>query len=69
MRNGLSVCLCNVQRRDRARRRQGAQTLGLPLITSVILRELERRLAQGMRRFLPVPFYRTGRTGWVREEL
>ena len=46
-----------------------AQTLGLPLITSVILRELERRLAQGMRRFLPVPFYRTGRTGWVREEL
>lgn len=46
-----------------------AQTLGLPLITSVILRELEVRLDQGMRRFLPVPFYRTSQKGWVREEI
>jgi 8-oxo-dGTP pyrophosphatase MutT (NUDIX family) len=46
-----------------------ALALGLPLITSVILRELEDRLAKGMSRFLPVPFYRTTRTGWVRDLL
>jgi 8-oxo-dGTP pyrophosphatase MutT (NUDIX family) len=46
-----------------------AHDLGLPLITSVILHELERRLAGGMSRFLPVPFYRTSAKGWVRDEI
>ena len=46
-----------------------ARTLGLPLITRVILRELELRLERGMSRFLPVPVYRTGRKGWLRLEV
>ncbi len=45
-----------------------ARALPMPLITSVILRELETRLAKGMSRYLPVPIYRTGRTGWLRLE-
>ena len=45
-----------------------AQGLGMPLITNVILKELEIRLAKGMSRFLPVPTYRAGRTGWLRLE-
>ena len=46
-----------------------AQGLGIPLITNVILKELEKRIAAGMSRFLPVPFYRAGRKGWLRLEV
>ena len=45
-----------------------AQGLGMPLITNVILKELEKRIAGGMSRFLPVPIYRAGRKGWLRLE-
>ena len=45
-----------------------AQGLGMPLITNVILKELDIRLGKGMSRFLPVPVYRTGRKGWLRLE-
>ncbi|MDB5569388.1 MAG: hypothetical protein JWN93_571 [Hyphomicrobiales bacterium] len=46
-----------------------AHDLDLPLITSVVLRELELRIAAGMRHFLPSPWYKVGRTGWSREEM
>ena len=46
-----------------------AKELGMPLITNVILKELEKRLANGMSRFLPVPTYRVGPRGWVRIEV
>mgnify|MGYP006285139983 FL=1 len=46
-----------------------ARGLNMPLITSVILRELEARLEKGMSRHLPTPTYRTGRTGWLRIEV
>ena len=45
------------------------QSLGMPLITQVILKELDRRLRAGMSRFLPVPTYRAGRKGWLRLEV
>jgi 8-oxo-dGTP pyrophosphatase MutT (NUDIX family) len=46
-----------------------ARTLGLASITNVLLYELEHRLAGGMSRYLPVPVYRAGRKGWLREEV
>ena len=46
-----------------------AQKLELPTITSVVLNELEARLAAGMRHFLPVPFYYEKNRKWIREEL
>ena len=46
-----------------------AQNLGMPLITQIILKELDRRLHAGMNRFLPVPTYRAGRKGWLRLEV
>jgi 8-oxo-dGTP pyrophosphatase MutT (NUDIX family) len=46
-----------------------AHDLELPLITSVVLRELERRLAAGMPQWMPTPWYRVGRKGWVRDEM
>ncbi len=46
-----------------------AFSMGLVAITRVMLAELENRIAQGMRRELPTPFYRAGRRGWVRGEL
>ena len=46
-----------------------AQSLGMPLITQIILKELDRRLRAGMSRFLPVPTYRVGRNGWLRLEV
>ncbi len=46
-----------------------AQGLGMPLITQIILKELDRRLQAGMSRFLPVPTYRVGRKGWIRLEV
>ncbi len=45
-----------------------ARSLPMPLITTVIFRELEARLEKGMSRFLPIPVYRTGRQGWFRSE-
>lgn len=46
-----------------------AQNLGMPLITKIILKELDRRLQAGMSRFLPVPTFRVGRKGWLRLEV
>lgn len=46
-----------------------AQGLDLAFITRVVLRELELRLAAGMSYFLPAPWYRVGRQGWVRQEM
>ena len=46
-----------------------ARKLGLASITKVLLHELEHRLAGGLSRFLPVPVYRTGRKGWLRQEV
>ena len=46
-----------------------AKELDLPLITLIVLRELEDRLAAGMRPYLPVPFYFERRGKWTREEL
>ncbi len=46
-----------------------AQNLGMPLITNVILKELDKRLARGMSRFLPAPVYRAGTKGWLRLEV
>lgn len=46
-----------------------AQTLELPVITSVVLRELERRIDAGLTHFMPTPWYRVGRRGWVRDEM
>ena len=46
-----------------------AETLDLPHITSVVLKELDQRLAHGMGHDLPVPFYYEKSRKWFREEL
>lgn len=46
-----------------------AHDLELPLITSVVLHELDRRIAAGMGHHLPAPWYRVGGKGWIRTEL
>lgn len=46
-----------------------ARQLDLPMITNIVLSELENRVAQGMGRDLPVPFYRMQDTGFQRELL
>jgi len=46
-----------------------AHDLELPLITSVVLCELDRRIAAGMGHHLPAPWYRVGPKGWLRTEL
>ena len=46
-----------------------AQGLDLAVITRVMLRELELRLAAGMSYFLPAPWYRVTHQGWVRQEM
>ncbi len=48
---------------------QEAMQLDLPLITLVVLRELEKRLAAGMGHHLPTPLFRERHRKWVREEL
>ncbi len=45
-----------------------ARALPMPLITTVVIKELEFRLERGMSRYLPIPVYRTGRKGWFRTE-
>ena len=44
-------------------------TLDLPHITGVVLKELDTRLAGGMKHELPVPFYYEKSKQWFREEL
>ncbi|MBX9758908.1 MAG: NUDIX hydrolase [Beijerinckiaceae bacterium] len=45
-----------------------AQSLDHALITSVVLRELERRLAAGMPHWMPAPWYRVASaSGWRRD--
>ena len=46
-----------------------AEELDLPHITSVVLKELDARLANGMGHDLPVPFYYEKNRKWYREEL
>lgn len=47
-----------------------AQALNLALITRVVLRELERRLAAGMPHWMPAPWYRVANaSGWRREHM
>lgn len=46
-----------------------AETLDLPHITGVVLKELDARLAGGMGHDLPVPFYFERNRQWRREEL
>lgn len=46
-----------------------AGQLDLPHITGVVLKELDTRLANGMRHDLPVPFYYERNRKWFREEL
>ncbi len=46
-----------------------AQRLDLALITNVVLRELEKRLAAGMPHWMPAPWYRVGPGGWRRDLL
>ena len=46
-----------------------AEQLDLPHITSVVLKELDTRLAGGMKDELPVPFYYEKSRKWFREEL
>ena len=46
-----------------------AQKLDLPAITSVVLRELEIRIAAGMGHDEPVPFFHERNRKWLREEL
>ncbi len=48
---------------------EDAQKLDVAMITNVVLRELEKRLAAGMPHWMPVPFYRVGPGGWRRETL
>lgn len=48
---------------------EAARRLDLPRITSVMLEELEHRIAAGFGPDLPVPFYREERGRFVREEL
>jgi 8-oxo-dGTP pyrophosphatase MutT (NUDIX family) len=46
-----------------------AKELDLPHITGVVLKELDTRIAGGMRHDLPVPFYYERARKWFREEL
>ena len=46
-----------------------AQALDLPHITSVVLKELEGRIADGMKHEHPTPFYYEKQRVWFREEL
>lgn len=46
-----------------------ARQFDLPMITNIVLGELEDRAAQGMTRDLPVPFYRMHHSGFQRELL
>ncbi len=46
-----------------------AEQLDLPHITGVVLKELDTRLAGGMKDELPVPFYYEKSRKWFREEL
>lgn len=46
-----------------------AQTLDMPTITGVALKELQARVAAGFGHDLPVPFYRMPRTKFLRELL
>ncbi|MFO1166951.1 MAG: NUDIX hydrolase [Rhodoblastus sp.] len=46
-----------------------AQQLDLPHITSVVLKELEGRIADGMKHEHPTPFYYEKQRVWFREEL
>lgn len=46
-----------------------AETLDLPHITSVVLKELDTRIANGFGHDLPVPFYYERNRKWFREEL
>jgi 8-oxo-dGTP pyrophosphatase MutT (NUDIX family) len=46
-----------------------AKELDMPAVTGVMLEELDARIAEGMRHDLPVPFYRTIRGSFLREEL
>lgn len=46
-----------------------AKALDLPTITTVILQEVESRIAAGFAPYLPVPFYWEKRGSFVREEL
>ena len=46
-----------------------AQKLDLPHITGVVLKELDTRIAGGMKHELPVPFYYERARKWFREEL
>jgi 8-oxo-dGTP pyrophosphatase MutT (NUDIX family) len=46
-----------------------AYRIDLPVITGIVLRELEARVAAGFAHDLPVPFYRMERTNFVRELL
>ncbi len=46
-----------------------AQELDLPHITSVVLKELEGRIADGMKHEHPTPFYYEKQRTWFREEL
>ena len=46
-----------------------AKELDMPAVTSVMLEELEVRVAAGLRHDLPVPFYRRLRNSFLREML
>jgi 8-oxo-dGTP pyrophosphatase MutT (NUDIX family) len=46
-----------------------AQRLELAFITSVVLRELEKRIAAGLPHWMPAPWYRVGPRGWRRDVL
>ncbi|MFN3892814.1 MAG: NUDIX hydrolase [Beijerinckiaceae bacterium] len=46
-----------------------AQRLDLAVITNVVLRELEKRLAAGLPHWMPAPWYRVGPGGWRRDVL
>jgi hypothetical protein len=46
-----------------------AKQLDMPAVTGVMLEELEGRIAEGLRRDLPVPFYRMLRRSFLRELL
>jgi len=48
---------------------QEAKQIDLPAVTSVMLEELDARIAGGLGHDLPVPFYRWLRGGFLRELL
>ena len=48
---------------------EDAQRLDLAVITNVVLRELEKRLAAGLPHWMPAPWYRVGPGGWRRDVL